>query len=132
VRDLIDTFTKEQMQKMGITKAMQMRAVKDYAVLFPQEVVDAALNSEITSKELKKVISTALKVPTDETDGEWMDCEFEFVVTPEQRATIEEAISAAIHTDPVIKSTISKSAQMLEVMLRLSMEYLGAGHGGSQ
>ena len=73
------------------------------------------------------MVSIALKMPEEE--GDWMDCEMEFMVTAEQRATIEQAINTAMHTDPVTKSTISRSAQMLDVMIKLSMEFLGAHSG---
>jgi hypothetical protein len=64
-----------------------------------------------------------------EDDGDYMDCEMEFMVTPEQRATIEQAIDVAMRTDPITKQTISKSAQMLDVMMKLSQEFLGAHSG---
>jgi hypothetical protein len=126
VRDLLNVFTKEQIQKMGITKAMEMRKAKDYAVgVFPKSVVDAALDPKVPLRALHKLIATELKLPQEEP-GDWMNCECEFMVTPEQRLVIESAIQSVMHTDPVIKKTISKSAQMLEVMLRFSMEWLGA------
>ena len=55
-----------------------------------------------------------------------MDCEMEFSVTAEQRLTIEQAIKAAMHADPPTKLNISRPAQMLDVMMKLSMEFLGA------
>jgi hypothetical protein len=64
-----------------------------------------------------------------EDDGDYLDCEMEFMVTPEQRATIEQAIEVAKHTEPLTKSTISQSAQMLDVMMKLSQEFLGAHSG---
>ena len=109
VRDLSDTFNSSQLESMGITKAMRLRQAKDYAIVLPAEVVKAALDSSVTAKELKKVISTALKMPEEE--GDYLDLEFEFVVTPEQRAFAERVLFVAMHTDPFTKSTISRSAQ---------------------
>jgi hypothetical protein len=131
VRDLSDTFTSMQLEIMGITKALRLRAAKDYAIVLPQAVVNAALDPLVTAKELKKVISVALKMPEDE-DGDWMDCEMEFLVTPEQRLLIEGTIEVAMHTDPLTKSTISKSAQMLDVMVKLCQEFSGAHSGDGQ
>jgi hypothetical protein len=131
VRDLSDTFSSDQLESMGITKAIRLRAAKDYAIVLPAVVVNAALDPQVTVKDLKKVISEALKMPADE-DGDWMDCEMEFMVSPEQRATITQAIDVAMHTDPLTKSTISKSAQMLDVMMKLAMEFLGAHSGDGQ
>lgn len=124
VRDLIDILDPKQIESMGITKAMKLRQAKDYAIIFPQAVLDVALDPKSTAADLKKIIAEKLKMP--EEDGDWMDCEMEFMVTPEQRKTIELAIQAAMHTDPVTKSNISKSAQMLDVMMKFAEEFLGA------
>jgi len=130
VRDLSDTFTAEQLAAMGITKAIRLRAAKDYAIVLPAAVVSAALDPLVSVKDLKKVISTALKMPEEE--GDWMDLECEFMVTEEQRALLEQAIDVAMHTDPLTKSTISKSAQMLDVMTKFAQEFLGAHSGDGQ
>jgi hypothetical protein len=127
VRDLISDFTADQLETMGITKAMKLRGAKDYALVLPQAIINAAMDPEVSATELRKVISAALKMPDD--DGDYMDCEFEFMVTPEQRATIEQAINVAMHTEPITKSNISKSAQMLDVAMKFAMEFL-AGHNG--
>lgn len=127
VRDLSDTFSAEQLENMGITKAIKLRGAKDYAIVLPKAVVDAALDPAITVKELKKAISTALKMPEEE--GDWMDLEFEFMVTPEQRAWAEKIINIAMHTMPLTKTTISKSAQMWDVFEKMGMEFEGAHSG---
>ena len=82
VRDLSDTFSLAQLETMGISKAVRLRAAKDYAIVLPKVIVDAALDPKVTIKELKKVISVTLKMPEEE--GDWMDLECEFMVTPEQ------------------------------------------------
>lgn len=130
VRDLSDTFTAVQLESMGITKAIKLRAAKDYAIVLPSAIINAALDPDVTVKDLKKVISTALKIPEEE--GDWMDLEMEFMVSPEERALFEQVIDVAMHTDPLTKSTISKSAQMKDVMLKLAMEFLGAHSGDGQ
>jgi hypothetical protein len=127
VRDLSDTFTAAQMELIGITKAMRLRAAKDYAIVLPPDVVLASLDPKITDRELKKVISTALKMP--EEDGDYMDLEFEFMVTPEQRKFAEQVIDVAMHTDPLTKTNISKSAQMWDIFEKLGMEFLGSHSG---
>lgn len=130
VRDLSDTFTAKQLEDMGITKAIQLRKAKDYALVLPQVIVEAALSPAVTSRELRKIISTTLRM--SEEEGDWMDCEMEFMVDSEQRATIAQAIDVAMHTEPLTKSTISKSAQMLDVMLKFAQEFLGAHSGDGQ
>jgi len=125
VRDLSDTFNQEQLQRIGITKAIQLRNAKDYAIVLPAKVIEAALSPMISSKELKQVISTELKMPKEE-EGDWMDLEMEFMVSPEERSLIEATLRSVKRSDPVIKDTISKSAQMKESILRLCMEWGGA------
>jgi hypothetical protein len=125
VRDLSDSFTHEQLQTIGITKAMKLRAVKDMAIVLPHAIVEAALDPKITVAELKKIASKELKLPEEE-EVDWLDCEMEFPVTAEQRLTIEQAIKAAMQADPPTKLNISRPAQMLDVMLKFSMEFLGA------
>ena len=127
VRDLIDDFKPEELELMGITKAMRLRQAKDYAIVLPSAIITAALDPKVSAKELKKIISTTLLIPDEE--GDWMDLEMEFMVTAEQRALIEQAIEVAQHTEPLTKSTISKSAQMLDVMQKFAMEFLGAHNG---
>lgn len=130
VRDLSDTFELNQLEDMGITKAMRLRAAKDYAIVLPATVIQAALDVNISDRELKKVISINLKIP--EEDGDWFDCEMEFMVNAEQRATITQAIDVAMHTEPLTKSTISKSAQRLDIMMKFCMEFLGSHSGDGQ
>lgn len=131
VRDLSDTFSCQQLEDMGITKALRVRAARDYALVLPQAIVKAALDTTLTVKELKKVISTTLKLPQDD-DGDWLDLEMEFIVTPEQREFAEKVIDVAMHTEPLTKTTISKSAQMWDVFEKLGMEFLSAHSGDGQ
>lgn len=130
VRDLSDDFNSSELELIGITKAIRLRKAKDYALVLPSAIITAALDPKTTDKDLKKLISTTLLIPEEE--GDWMDCEFEFMVTPEQRILIEQAIDAARHTEPLTKSTISKSAQMLDVIQKFAMEFLAAHNGDGQ
>ena len=127
VRDLSDTFTAEQLELIGITKAMKLRQAKDYAIVIPKGIVDAALDPNVTVKALNKLISTTLRMPEEE--GDWMDLDFSFMVNPEQRALIEQTLDVAMKTEPLTKVTISKSAQNLDIITKLCQEFLGAHSG---
>ena len=127
VRDLSGTFSAEQLEEMGISKALKLRQAKDYAKIIPQNIVDAALDSTVTVKDLRKLIATELKMP--EEKGDYMNLEMEFMVSPEQRALIEQAVEVAKHTEPLTKPTIAKSQQMLDIMLKFCQEFLGAHSG---
>lgn len=131
VRDLSDSFSIQQLENMGITKAIRLRQAKDYALVLPSVIINSALDPKVTAKDLKKIIDTTLKMPVDD-DSDWMDCEMEFIVTPEQRATIDQAIDVAMHTEPLTKQHISKSAQMLDVMMKFAQEFLGSHFGDGQ
>ena len=124
VRDLSDTFSCAQLEEMGISKAMKLRQAKDYAIVLPKVLVDAALDSRTSVKELHKLISITLRLPEDE--GDWFDLSAEFYVNAEERATIEDAISAAEHCDPVTKRNISSSMQRKDIVLKWAMEFLAS------
>jgi hypothetical protein len=131
VRDLSDTFSAAQLESMGISKAMKLRQAKDYAIVIPSVIINAALDSTVTIKELKKLISTTLRMPEDE--GDWFDLGAEFYVSPEERATIEDAMKAAEHCDPITKKTISISMQRKDIVLKWCMNFLAdySPEGGS-
>ena len=131
VRDLIDTFNPDQLEKMGITKAIKLRNAKDYAIVLPQTVIDAALNPEVTVKDLKEVIARALKMPEDEK-AEYIDLEFEFLATPERKEFVNQVLYAVDHTEPFPKKTISAAEQAWQRFEKLGMEFLGAHSGEGQ
>jgi len=126
VRDLSDTFSSAQMESMGITKAMRLCQAKDYAIVLPAVVVNAALDPKVTVKELKGIIAVTLKLPAED-DGDWM--EFEFLVSQEDRALIQQAMDVARHTEPLTKVNISESAQMKDIVVKWCMEFLGSHSG---
>ena len=128
VRDLSDTFTREQLELMGITKAMKLRSVKDFAIVLPHAVIQAALDPKVTVADLKKITSKELKMPEAE-DVDWFDCEMEFVVTAEERSFIEESFGIVIRTEPVTKATNDISAQRKDILMKLLMEFRSAHTG---
>jgi hypothetical protein len=130
VRDLMDTFTIEQLESMGISKAIRLRTAKDYLLVIPEAVIGAALDPNVTVKDLKTLTSKMMGAPEEE--GDWFDAEMEFMVTAEERIFFERVIDVAMHTEPLTKTTISKSAQMKDVLLKLGMEFLGAHSGDGQ
>lgn len=122
VRDLSEDFGASELEAMGITKAMMLRQAKDYALVLPSAVITAALDPKVTAKDLKKTISINLRIPEDE--GDWMDLDAAFYVSTEERATIEDAIKAAEHCEPLTKKTISLSAQRKDIILKWAQEFL--------
>ena len=131
VRDLIDTFTPDQLEQMGITKAIKLRNTKDYAIVLPQAVIDAALDPEVTVKDLKEVVARVLKMPEDEK-AEYIDLEFEFLATPERKAFVEQVLYAVDHTEPFPKKTISAAEQAWQRFEKMGMEFLSSHSGDGQ
>ena len=127
VRDLSNEFSAEQLTQMGITKAIKVRQSKDTALVIPPTIRTAALDNTVTAKELQRIIKETLKLP-EEVEGDWYELDG-FYVTAEQRATLEQALDVAKHTEPLTKSTVSESAQSLDVMMKFAMEFLGAHNG---
>jgi hypothetical protein len=130
VRDLTDTFTIEQLETMGITKAIRLRAAKDYLLVLPEAVIGAALDPNVTVKELKTMVSKLMGAPEEE--GDWFEAEMDFMVSAEERTFCEQVINVAMHTEPLTKTNISKSAQMKDIFMKLGMEFLGAHSGDGQ
>jgi len=126
VRDLSEIFTQEDLETMGISKAMQVRQVKDYPTGIPAKVREAALDPSVTAKELKKVIHEEIKFPDEPHEGEWVDYEAEGYVTADRKATLDAAVFAAMHTEPLINMKNSKGAVMLEVLERWAQEYISS------
>ena len=130
VRDLSGTFSRDQLEEMGISKAIKLRSAKDYAIVLPSVIINAALDPKVTVAGLKKIINTTLKMPED--DGDWMDLDCGFYVNADERATIEAAVDVAMHTEPLTKAGVDKSVQMKDVMLKFAMEFLSVHSGDGQ
>jgi hypothetical protein len=128
VRDLSQVFNRQQLETMGIGKAILLRKTKDYALVFPQTIIDAALDQNITTKDLKTIIENTLHIPKDEEPGEWID--LSFLGSPEDVALVGQAMLAARREDPIIKETLEEQAQIAECVRRWCMNYL-ADYGGN-
>lgn len=127
-RDLEGDASEADLTQMGIEKAKVLRKVKNTTNTLPENALKNALDPKVTVKDLKRLLFTAANI--QEESGEWMDLNFQFFVTPEERATLQDAINAAIHTDPVIQNTLPEPVRMKEIALRFAQEYL-ASHAES-
>jgi hypothetical protein len=122
-RDL--NVTEDQLNTMGISKALVLRDAKNFNPILPVGAVKAALDPEVTTKELKEILFKANHVPPPD-EGEWMDLNFEFMVTPEERLVLENAANAARHGDPTVSEKLKPSAQLKAIALKWAMEYLSS------
>jgi hypothetical protein len=122
---VVDTLqgvvSESDLNKMGITKAGVLAAIAKKNTL-PAEILSAALTEGTTAKDLKALEAQTFR-NVDEV-GEWMDLEFAFIVTAEERAEIEAAMEMAERIDPVIPNDMKKSARNKEIALRFAREFM--------
>ena len=124
-RELGDDVTQEQLNNMGISKAMVLRDAKKEKGILPADSVSKAVESGVTVKELKKLLFEASN-DFGPDDGTWMDCGFEFYASDEERALINDAANAARRIDPVIEEKGKDFMQRKEILLRFCREFLAA------
>ena len=124
-RDLGDGVTEEQLNQMGISKALVLREAKNATGMIPPSALEAALDPKITVKDIKKLLYDAGTIVKPE-DGTWCDLDFSCYCTDEERAEINDARKAAMRTDPPVSEALPEHMQRKEVLLRLSREFLAA------
>ena len=128
-RDLGDSVTEDQLNDMGISKALALREAKNATGSIPSNILTAALDPKVTVKDMKKLLFDAKILVTPE-DGTWCNMDFSCYYTPEQKATVNDACNAARHEDPPIAATLPEHIQFKEILLRFSMSFL-SDHGDS-
>lgn len=124
-RDLEGAVTPEQMDTMGISKALALREAHRNTGAIPENILTASLDPKVTVKDIKKLLFDAGQIVKPE-EGNWMDLDFSCYVTDEERAEIQEAANAARHTDPVIQESLPQFVQRKEILLRFAREFLAA------
>ena len=122
-RELKGVVDVKALTDMGISKASILADVHRATGVVSAEEIAIAKNEDVTVKDLKQHVAEALHLPEQES-GEWYDMGFAFMVTPEERATLQEAENAARQLDPPISNTIKTFQQKKEVALRFAQEFL--------
>ena len=91
---LLPTIDAEKLEQMGISKALELkRAMKKLeGKPLPSVLLDAALDSTKTTKELRGTIGQALNLEPDQA-GTWLDLDG-FFMTPEERKEFKDAFLA--------------------------------------
>lgn len=123
-RDLGGDVTEEQLNIMGISKALALREAKNTTGTIPENVLTAALDPTVTVKDIKRLLFESNHLPELE-QGTWFDAEMEFYVTAEERAEILQAFDIAMKVDPPISEKQKTYGQKKEIMLRLCREFIG-------
>jgi ribosomal protein S6 len=124
-RDLGDGVTEEQLNQMGISKALALRDAKNASGTIPQNVLTAALDPKVTVKDIRKLLYDAGTITKPE-DGTWCDLDFSCYVSDEERKEINDAANAARHMDPPVDEKQKDFMQRKEILLRFSREFLAA------
>ena len=124
-RDLGDSVTQEQLNEMGISKALVLRGAKNESGSIPLNVLEAAQDPAVSVKDVKRMLYDSGTVTRPE-DGSWMDLEFSCYVTESERQEIQDACNAARHMDPPINEAQKDFLQRKEILLRFSREFLAA------
>ena len=125
VRELQGVVESQDLSDMGISKASVLADIHRATGTIPESAIVAAKNSTVTVKDLKQSLADALRLPDDEP-GEWYDLNFAFYVTAEEKATLQDAVKAAMMGDPPISNTLKDFQQRKQVALKWAMEFLGS------
>lgn len=127
-RELGGIVTEDQLNTMGISKALALREAKLTSGTVPESVIEAALNPTTTIKDVKKMLYDEGHAPKPE-DSSWMSLDFSCYVSDSEREEINNACNAARHTDPPISPTLKDFMQRKQILLRFAREFLGAYSG---
>lgn len=125
-KDLGDDVTKEQLNEMGISKALALRQAKNSLGTLPPSLLTAALDPKTGAKDIKRLLYESTGEPEP---GTWFDLDFSCFVTTEEKQEIQDAMKAARRIDPPINEDLKPSQQYKEVLLRFAREFLAA-YGG--
>lgn len=125
VKELQGVIEPSVLSEIGISKSSVLadahRASGGTGI--PKELIARARDEKVTVKDLKKALAEATHAPEHE-DMEWLDVNYAFYVTPEEKAEIQEAERAARGIDPPISTSIKDFMQRKEILLRFCREFL--------
>lgn len=121
---LLPTIGAAKLEQMGISKALELkRAMKKLeGKPLPQALIDAALDSAKTTKELRGDIGVALNL-TEEPSGTWFDLDG-FFMTKEEREEFKEAIKATV-TLLGLKKDLPEHIRRKEIIMSWMREWYG-------
>lgn len=123
-RELQGQLGEEELNKMGISKALVLRDVRATSGHdVPDAVVAQALDPKVTVKDLKKILYDSGNLTKPE-EGTWHNFDLSGYYTDEEWATIQDAANAARHTDPPIPESIAEHVQRKSIGYRWAQNFL--------
>lgn len=120
---LLPSVTEEDLNKMGITKALELQRVVVQTGRGPsKELVDHALDPDTTREKLRGAVFQSLNQPADEpaTYFDFGGC----YLTAGEREEIKRGFDVAERVDPAIPIEWPEHTRKKEVMLRFAREFL--------
>lgn len=123
VRELDGVVGAPELTSMGISKASVLADVHKAGEKLPDEAIGAAMDENITVKDLKRIIAEATHAAPPEATG-WYDMRFAFYISDEEKKTLQEAEKLALSIDPPVSATIKDFMQRKEVAMRWAQEFL--------
>jgi hypothetical protein len=123
--ELEGAVTVEQLNTMGISKALVLRSAKKNTGAIPDGVLDQAVDKNVSVQDLKQLLYDAKAIEKPE-DGKWVTLDFSSYYTEEEAATLKDGLSAAFRGDPAIPETLPKMIRMKQALLKFVTEFLGA------
>ena len=125
VRDLAGAVTPDQLDEMGISKALALRGIQNATGSIPENALAAAIDSKVTVKDLKKLLFEASHMAQPE-DGTWRDADLSCYYTEEEWLVVNSAANAARHIDPPVDEKLPAFMQRKIILIRLAQEFLAA------
>jgi hypothetical protein len=120
---LLPFMDARQLEAMGISKATVLKeAVAQTGRRPSEEIIAKAVDPEVGIQELEAAVFEEQHVKPAEKLRYWKLGGF--YATPDEKKEIEHAFDIARRTDPVIPKSQPEWAQLKEIMLRFSREYL--------
>lgn len=123
-KQLQDQVSEEDLNKMGISKALVLRDLHESSgQSIPETVVQQAVDPKVTIGDLKKLLYDSGQLEKPE-DGEWFNLDFSGYYTEEEMETLRDAANAARHTDPPISQKLSSHVQRKIIAVRWAQNFL--------
>lgn len=129
VKELAPFVEPEALNEMGISKAAELKPFARAGTLTP-EIVEQAKDSKVTVKDLRKILfDSDTPDVVNSPKGEWLDLDFSFYVSADEKLVITSALQAAKRTDPILPVGQKPWQIAKDVVLKWAMEYLSVHSG---
>lgn len=127
VENLLPYVSEEALDKMGISRALELSRFVKSGKTVTQKLIEAATDSAIKLEDLHVMVLTEMN-EKGEVLGKWYEPLSGFYATAEERKEIQSAIDAVKRELPEVL-TLPDHMQRKEIMLALSREFVSTYPG---